>query len=183
MKTKEDNRVSDRLYDSNLNLEDRKERTKKIIQAYNHLYISEADKRNKILHQLFARAGANMNIEQPFFCFYGDNINIGKNFYANQGCIFSDEAEITIGDNVLLGANVEIYTINKVSEKRQIRPVTIGNDVWIGGNVKILPGVTIGENSIIVSGSVVAENIPANVIAFGNPAKVIKEIVEIDEAA
>lgn len=162
-----------------------KENTRKIIYIYNNLlYSSEIKQREQIIKELLGKIGRNFNIEQPFFCELGYNICIGKNFYANTGCTFQDTAEIRIGNNVMLGPNVNIYTRrNKIHNtdndaQPSVYPVTIGNDVWMGGNVTVFPGVIIGDNAFILAGSVVTKNIPANVVASGNPAKVIKYIEE-----
>ncbi|WP_029904428.1 sugar O-acetyltransferase [Prevotella sp. 10(H)] len=167
-------------------LSSQKQRTKEIIREYNSLYASEQKEKERIIKDLFGSIGVNFKLEQPFSCNYGNNIIIGNNFYANTGCKFFDEARIDIGDNVLLGPDVGIYTaINPVKEEsvRPALPVVIGNDVWIGGGVIILPGVIIGDNALIIPGSIVTRNIPDNAIAGGNPAKVIKYIdttVEVD---
>ena len=122
-------------------------------------------------------------IEQPFNCDYGYNIRIGENFYANVGCTILDVAPVTIGDNVMLAPNVNIYTAGhpldaeiRNSGLEYAYPVNIGNNVWIGGNVTIVPGVTIGANTVIGAGSVVTKDIPANVVAVGNPCRVVRKI-------
>ncbi len=158
---------------------------KSIIQEYNNLYASQKKRRQQLLQELFARFGLNSAIDQPFQCEYGHNIYIGKNFYANTGCLFDDHARIIIGDNVMLGPNVGIYTsahpfsVKKGVLNNLIAPIVIGNDVWIGGNVIIMPGVIIGNNSMIGAGSVVINNIPPDVIAVGNPAKAIKKMIDL----
>ncbi|MGF1735379.1 sugar O-acetyltransferase [Photobacterium satsumensis] len=127
---------------------------------------------------------SNAHLEPPFRCDYGYNIKVGKNFYTNFNCVFLDVAPITIGDDVLLGPNVQLYTVNHpIEAEGRIdggvefgKPIKIGNRVWIGGGSIILPGVTIGDNTVIGSGSVVTKDIPANVVAVGNPCKVIKQI-------
>ncbi|NDV96040.1 sugar O-acetyltransferase [Dysgonomonas sp. 521] len=161
-------------------------RTKGIILEYNNLYASQKEQRQRIMEKLLGHFGTGSAIEQPFHCDYGYNIHIGKNFYANTGCLLKDKAMIKIGDNVMFGPNVGIYTSghpfgirsenNKMPE--YILPVTIGNDVWVGGNVIILAGVTIGDNAMIGAGSIVTCDIPADTIAAGNPARVIKKMIE-----
>ncbi|MDR2949061.1 MAG: sugar O-acetyltransferase [Prevotella sp.] len=157
---------------------------KSIIQEYNNLYASQKKRRQQLLQKLFGRFGLNSAIDQPFQCEYGYNIYIGKNFYANTGCLFDDYARIVIGDNVMLGPNVGIYTSAHPFSVKEgvinlIAPIVIGNDVWIGGNVIIMPGVIIGNNSMIGAGSVVLNNIPPDVIAVGNPAKPIKKMIDL----
>lgn len=156
----------------------KKEKTKKVVHAYNnYLYSSKVKYREDIIKDIFGCIGSNFCIERPFSCDCGYNIYIGRNFYANVGCTFIDAARIEIGNNVMLGPKVEIYTTRNPDSQRA-EPVIIGNDVWIGGNVTILPGVTIGDNALIASGSVVANDIPRNAFAAGNPAAVIKYVEE-----
>lgn len=143
--------------------------------------------RNEILQRLLGSIKDNFKIEQPFHCDYGYNITIGENFYANYNCVILDCAEVNIGNNVMLAPNVSIYTAGHPidAEKRNQEweyaiPVKIGNNVWIGGNTVINPGIHIGDNTVIGSGSVVTRNIPGNVIAAGNPCKIIREITNED---
>ena len=120
-------------------------------------------------------------ITPPFFCDYGANIHVGANFYANFNCTILDVCEVHIGDNVLLAPGVQIYTAaHPVAVAPRIKgvefgkPVRIGHNVWIGGSTVICPGVTIGDNCVIGAGSVVTRDIPANVVAVGNPCKVLR---------
>ena len=158
---------------------------KSIIQEYNNLDIFQKERRQEILQVLFARLGSNSVIEQPFQCEYGCDIYIGENFYANTGCLFDDHAKIVIGNNVMFGPNVTIYTsahpfsVEKDTVNTLVSPVVIGNDVWIGGNVIIMPGVIIGSNSLVGAGSVVLNSIPPDVIAVGNPARAIRKMVDL----
>ena len=160
-------------------------RAKDVLFEYNNLRPSDMERRTEILKQFLGATGKQLLVEQPFRCDYGYNIRVGENFYANMGCTILDEALVTFGDNVLLAPNVSIYTAGHVvNVTRRIAgweyagPVAIGHNVWIGGNVVILPGVSIGDNSIIGAGSVVTKNIPANAVAVGNPCKVIRELTE-----
>ena len=146
------------------------------------------EKRNALLKKLIGSTKTKFYIEPPFHCDYGYNIPLGENFYANYNCIILDCAEVKIGDNVMLAPNVSIFTAGHPidAEKRNQEweyaiPVSIGDNVWIGGNTVINPGVNIGENTVIGSGSVVTRDIPANVVAAGNPCKVIREITEDDK--
>ncbi len=146
------------------------------------------EERDKLLTKLLGSTKENFYIEPPFHCDYGYNISLGENFYANYNCIILDCAEVKIGDNVMLAPNVSIFTAGHPidAEKRNqgweyAIPVSIGNNVWIGGNTVINPGVNIGENTVIGSGSVLTKDIPSNVIAAGNPCKVIREITEEDK--
>lgn len=119
----------------------------------------------------------------PFFCDYGDSIRLGKSVFINCGCVFLDGGGITIGDHVLIGPNVQIYTPNHPMDYTERRrtvekslSVTIGNDCWIGGSVVICPGVTIGDRSVIGAGSVVVKDIPPDSLAVGNPARVVRKL-------
>lgn len=158
--------------------------TKDIIQQYNNLRPSDTQGRFEILKNLIGKmADDNALIIQPFFCDYGKHIRVGKRFFANFNFTVLDEAYVTIGDDCFIGPNVSIYTachstnpIERNSRKEWALPVTIGNNVWIGGSVTILPGVTIGDNVTIGAGSVVVKDIPSNVIAVGNPCRVIKRL-------
>ncbi|MBQ1413036.1 MAG: sugar O-acetyltransferase, partial [Clostridia bacterium] len=127
-------------------------------------------------------------INPPFYCDYGFNIEVGRNFFANYNCTMLDVARITIGDNCFMAPNVAIYTaghpIHPDSRNSMYEygiPVTIGDNVWIGGNVVICPGVTIGSNCVIGAGSVVTKDIPDWSIAAGNPCKVIRPITDEDK--
>lgn len=158
--------------------------TKDIIQQYNNLRPSDTQGRFEILKNLIGKmADDNALIIQPFFCDYGKHIRVGKRFFANFNFTVLDEAYVTIGDDCFIGPNVSIYTachstnpIERNSRKEWALPVTIGKNVWIGGSVTILPGVTIGDNVTIGAGSVVVKDIPSNVIAVGNPCRVIKRL-------
>ncbi|UUC44686.1 sugar O-acetyltransferase [Flavobacterium cerinum] len=156
-----------------------------LVTDYNRLHPKEEEARAAIIRELFGSAGENFSIKQPFYCDYGYNIHVGDNFFSNFNFTVLDEAEVRIGNNVLIAPNVSIYTVNhavNVAERNAgieyAKPVHIADNVWIGGNTVILQGVTIGENSIIGAGSVVTKSIPANVIAAGNPCRVIKAIPE-----
>ena len=122
-------------------------------------------------------------LQPPFYSDYGINIKVGKNFMANFDCVILDCAEVIIGDNVMLAPKVQLYAayhptdpILRYSGQEFAKPIHIGNNVWIGGGSIVLPGVTIGDNAVIGSGSVVTKDIPANVIAVGNPCRVIREL-------
>lgn len=156
---------------------------KDIIHEYNLLRPSERDKAKKMLKSLLGHTGDDeFLIVQPFFCDYGKQISIGKRFFANFNLTILDEAPVTIGDDCFIGPNVSIYTAchstdpaERNSRKEWALPVTIGDNVWIGGSVTILPGVKIGSNVTIGAGSVVVKDIPSDVVAVGNPCRVIKK--------
>lgn len=157
------------------------------IYEYNHLSPNQWDRREELLRGILGAAGADPHIEPPFHCDYGYNITVGDNFFANYNFIVLDVAHVRIGDNVQIAPNVAIYTAGhpihpetRNSGYEYGIDVTIGNNVWIGGNVCILPGVTIGDNTVIGAGSVVTSDIPANVIAVGNPCRVLRSITQAD---
>lgn len=166
--------------------EDRLQNKKKIYD-YNLLPPEEEEKVDILIRSILGKAGKNIHIEQPFHCDYGKNIEVGDNFFVNYNCIILDVGKVTIGDNVMFAPNVSIYTaghpIHPESRNTGYEygiAITIGDNVWIGGNVVITPGITIGNNVVIGAGSVVTKDIPDNVIAVGNPCKVIREITEND---
>jgi maltose O-acetyltransferase len=159
---------------------------RRIIRLFNRTV--EEQNRIALLKELFERAGENFYIEPPFYCDYGYNISIGKNFFANFDCIIIDVCKVIIGDNVLFGPRVCVYTaghpIDAVVRNTLLefgKPVIIRNNVWIGGNVIINPGISIGNNVVIGSGSVVTKDMPDNVIAVGNPCKILRKINEYDK--
>ena len=145
--------------------------------------------RERLFRTLLGAAGKNLMIEPPFRCDYGSNIFIGDNFYANFDCIILDVCPVTIGDNVLLGPRVCLFTAShpvdpsgRSSGLEFGKPISIGNDVWIGGGALINPGVTIGNASIIGAGVVVTRDIPDHVIAAGNPCRVVRPVTGEDRA-
>ncbi|MCI9264091.1 MAG: sugar O-acetyltransferase [Oscillospiraceae bacterium] len=140
-----------------------------------------------ILRELLGSIGRNFWIQPPFYCDYGSNIHIGDHFFANYGCVILDPGEVTIGDHVFLAPRVSIYTAThpidagvRNSELEYAKPVRIGSSVWIGGNSVINPGVTIGDNVVVGSGSVVTKDLPSGVIAAGNPCRVLRKITRED---
>ncbi len=179
------------LYDANYDTEilaDR-ERAKELLYDYNRLRPSQQGERTQLLKQLLGKTGNNLIIEPPFACDYGYNIEVGENFYANVNLVILDGAKVSIGDNAFIAPNVGIYTAGHPLDVEQRNhgleyalPVTIGHNVWIGAGVSILPGVTIGDNTVIGAGSVVTKDIPSNVLAVGNPCRVIKDIKQGEAA-
>ncbi len=154
------------------------------------LNMIKPDKRKKIpelIKALFGKTGKNIWVEPPFRCDYGWNIEAGEDFYANYGLTILDVGKVTFGDNVMIAPNVSIYTAghpihpdSRNSGYEYGIPISVGNNVWIGGNTVILPGVSIGDNAVIGAGSVVTKNVPDNVVAAGNPCRVIRKITEDD---
>ena len=165
-----------------------REQTVLLTNQYNSAFSRPASEREAILRQLLGSLGTSVHFEPTFRCEFGRHIHIGNNFYANFDCVMLDGGGITIGDDVLLGPRVGIYTSNHAIDPAEraaggcfARPVRIGNRVWVGAGVHINPGVTIGEGSIIGSGSVVTSDIPPHVIAAGVPCRVIRAITEADK--
>lgn len=143
--------------------------------------------RYEIIKKVFKKVGNSVTIHKPFHFDYGSNISIGNHFYANFDCILLDANEIIIGDYVFFGPRVSVLTAGhpidapiRNSELEFAKKIVIGNHVWIGGNVVINPGVTIGNGAVIGSGSVVTKDIPPNVVAAGNPCRILREISEND---
>lgn len=189
MSREKDKMLSGELYKSfDAELLAERQRAKEIVFRYNSLQPSMIEERNELLKSLFGSVKGNFFIEPPFRCDYGCNIEIGENFYANYNLVILDCAKVTIGDNVLIGPNVGFYTAGhplhfelRNEEWEFACPITIEDNVWIGGNVVLNPGVTVGRNSVVGSGSVVTKDIPANVVAAGNPCRVIREITDADK--
>lgn len=158
---------------------------KKLMKQFNDLEPDDFEGRGKLINTIL-KEGTDAWIEPPFYFCYGKHISIGKGSYINVNCNFIDDGEIMIGEKVMFGPAVTIATVGHpinpdMREYMYTAPVRIGDNVWIGGNVTICPGVTIGENSVIGAGSVVIHDIPANCIAAGNPARVIRQIDERDK--
>jgi maltose O-acetyltransferase len=136
----------------------------------------------ELARQLFGKVGS-CYIEPNFFCDYGKNIELGQNFYANHNCVILDAAKVSIGDDVLFGPGVQIYTVThpldaaqRKTGLEQGKAVTISNSVWVGGGAIILPGITIGEGAVIAAGAVVTKDVPAYKVVAGNPATIIKNL-------
>ena len=156
---------------------------KTLFHKYNNLSPDKLNERKELIKRIIGKLQNKYHIEQPFYCDYGYNIEIGENFYSNHNIVILDCAKVKFGDNVFIGPNCGFYTAEHPldAETRNkgleyAKPIKIGNNVWIGGSVTILSGVTVGNNAVIGAGSVVTKNIDDNCIAAGIPAKVIKRI-------
>lgn len=163
-------------------------RSRRLTRLYNSTTEDEREYRLQLLKELFGSTGEHITVEPPFRCDYGSNTYIGENFYANFDCIILDVAKVFIGDNCFFGPRVCVFTpahpIDAEVRNTGIeygKEIHIGNNVWVGGNTVINPGVTIGNNVVIGSGSVVTKDIPDNVVAVGNPCKVIRPITDKDK--
>lgn len=155
--------------------------------AYNASYGKPAAEREELLAALLGHAGKGAFFEPSFRCEFGFNISVGDDFYANFDCIMLDGGGITIGNNVLFGPRVSVYTTNHALDPADralgaciAKPVVIGDNVWVGGGVTINPGVTIGSGSVIGSGSIVTKDVPPNTIAAGVPTRILREITPED---
>ncbi|WP_336688778.1 MULTISPECIES: sugar O-acetyltransferase [unclassified Chryseobacterium] len=174
------------LYNANYDQELIEERikVKDLCQEYNLLKNSDAEGRAALLRKILGKVKQNICIEPSFWCDYGYNIEVGENFYANHNLVILDCAKVTFGDHVFIGPNCSFYTANHPIDFKQrneglesAHPITVGDNVWFGGNVVVLPGISIGNNSVIGAGSVVTKDIPDNVVTVGNPCKVVKNIM------
>lgn len=161
---------------------------KELLYEFNQSRPSEQEKRDGILRRVFAEVGESCYIEPPLYANWGCNTHVGKNFYANFGLTLVDDADVFIGDSVMIAPHVTVATgTHPVDPELRAQvyqynlPVHIGNRVWIGAGAIILPGVTIGDGSVIGAGSVVTKDIPAGVVAVGNPCRVLRRITERDK--
>lgn len=183
--TEKEKMLASMVYEAVLD-EDLKEdrlKCKDLCFAVNQLPPSKIKEQSEIFASLFAKAGKDFYITTPFWCDYGYNIEIGKNFYSNHNCVILDCAKVTFGDNVFVGPNCCFATaehpLDETERNRGLetaRPIQVGNSVWFGAGVTVLPGVTIGDNVVIGAGSIVTKDIPSNVVAVGNPARVIRSL-------
>ena len=169
-------------------LDEERKMCKELLYDYNNTRPSEEIKRKALLKELLGDMGQDIWIEPPVHMAYGTNIHIGNHFYANFNLVIVDDIDVYIGEYVMIAPNVTITPTGHPVDADLRRPgtqfsipVRIGNNVWIGSNAVILPGITIGDNSVIGAGSVVTRDIPENVIAVGNPCRVLREINEQDK--
>ena len=178
------------LYDANYDKDIVDARTKcaDLCYEFNHCKPSDTKKQTELLHQILGEIKGDIVITAPFYCDYGFNISVGKNFYTNHNCTILDGAKVEFGDNVFIAPNCVFSTAGHAIDAEQrgkgleiALPIKVGNNVWFGANVSVLPGVTIGDNTIIGAGSVLNKDIPSGVIAVGNPCRVIREITEKDK--
>jgi len=158
-----------------------REEVKRLLRLYNRT--EAVPERQTILRQLLGQFGQNSIIEPPFHCVYGQNIHIGDHVYLNVLCTILDCNEVRIGDHVMMGPAVQIYTAAHVLQAEAriqgwevAKPILIEDKVWIGGGAILLPGVRIGRNAVVGAGAVVSRDVPANTVVAGNPARVIREI-------
>jgi maltose O-acetyltransferase len=153
------------------------------METFNSTPASEKDERARLLSQLLGSVGRDVEVRPPLFCDFGTHIMIGDRTFVNFGLMALDVATILIGEDCQIGPNVQLLTPTHPVDPELRRdkwegaaPITIGNNVWLGGGVIVLPGVTIGDNSVIGAGSIVPRDLPANVVAVGNPARVVRQL-------
>ncbi len=158
-------------------------RAQSLTAQFNTMALSPQREREDVLRQLLGSLGEDCEIRSPFSVDYGHNITIGDRVFVNFGLVALDVAAITIGDDSQIGPNVQLLTPThpvepelRLQKWEAARPIAIGENVWIGGGVIVLPGVTIGDNTVVGAGSVVVQSLPENVIAVGNPARVIRSV-------
>ncbi|MCX4313342.1 MAG: sugar O-acetyltransferase [Clostridia bacterium] len=162
-------------------MHDVSERAREITMRLNNAFHTAEEIRELFSELTGKKADDTFGLFPPFYSDYGKNITVGKNVFINSGCCFQDQGGIKIGDGCLIGQQVVIATLNHgiAPEHRQNlipKKVTIGNNVWVGAHATILPGVTVGDNAVIGAGAVVTKDVPANTVAAGNPARIIKQI-------
>ncbi len=160
---------------------------KELCQRYNLLSPQEDGKRDRLLTRILGGRKERVTILAPFWCDYGKQITVGEDFFANHNLVILDGAPVTFGDHVFIGPNCCFTTAGHpidAARRNQglefARPITVGSGVWFGAGVNVLPGVTIGDGAVIGAGSVVTRDIPAGVVAAGNPCRVLRPITEAD---
>lgn len=183
--TEREKMLGQMLYDADHDEEllQRRLRAKELCYRFNGLSPLEEEQQRALLRELLGRTGAQFCIMPSFWCDYGDQIEIGENFFSNHNLVILDCARVRFGDNVMVGPNCGFYTaqhpIDAALRRRGLEwayPITVGDDVWFGGGVQVMPGVTIGSDVVIGGGSVVVSDIPSHSVAAGNPCRVIRPI-------
>jgi maltose O-acetyltransferase len=172
------------LYDAaDPELVETRARARRLTALYNATSQDDAEGRERLLRELIGTVGEGVWIEPPFFCDYGANIVLGDRAFLNFNCVVLDCARVEVGERALLGPAVQLSAATHPVDPREraqgleyALPITIGRDVWIGSAAVVGPGVTIGDGSVIGAGSVVVRDIPAGVVAVGNPCRVLREV-------
>jgi maltose O-acetyltransferase len=164
-------------------LQEGSRRAIRLCERYNRTSVDELPERQRILRELLESVGDDVEIRPPFHCDYGSQIRIGARTFANFNLVALDVGQITIGDDVQIGPNVQLLTpthpLDAAPRRAKIegaKPITIGDNVWLGGGVIVCPGVSIGENTVVGAGAVVVRDLPANVVAVGNPARIVRTL-------
>jgi maltose O-acetyltransferase len=164
-------------------LADEQARASRLLERFNRSGVDDAAERHEVLLDLLGHLGEGTEIKPPLRCDYGSRIRIGARTFVNYGLVALDVAPITIGDDVQIGPNVQLLTPTHPTEPDPRRakweaaePIAIGDNAWLGGGAIVLPGVTIGENTVVGAGSIVKKDLPSNVVAVGNPARVVRSL-------
>lgn len=183
MKTEHEKMLAGELYNAlDPDLIAARARTRDLCQVLNATREAERELRRELLLKIFARGGETVRLQPPFFCDYGSNIELGERVFFNFNCIVLDVCKIVIGDDSQFGSGVQILTplhpLDAALRRQEEygAPVTIGPDVWVGSGAIILPGVTIGARTVVGAGSVVSRSLPDDVLAVGNPCRVVRRI-------
>lgn len=178
-------RAGDWYYFLDAEVATQKARAARLCQEFNQISATDPQQQTAKMREILGSAGNNLSVQATFNCDNGQNIHVGNDFLSNYNLTILDIAPVIIGDHVMIGPNVDIYTVNHplTAQGRRdylarAQPVTIGNDVWIGGKVTINPGVTIGNNVVIASGAVVTKDVPDNQVVGGVPARKLEKLVE-----
>ena len=185
MKSEKEKRESGELYNAKTDQEVLTDLRKCEEECFeiNQMHPSQRQERNLRIRKLLGSSGEDFAVIAPFFCDLGYNIHVGDHFFANTNCVILDEAQVTFGANVFIGPNCSFYTAGhpidpetRNTGAEYAYPIHVGDNVWFGGGVTVVPGVTIGNNVTIGAGSVITHDIPDNVVAAGNPCRVIRKI-------
>jgi len=188
--TEKDKMIADKIYDpGDKTILDEQQECLQKLYIFNHTRPDESEKRAMLLDDMFAAVGEGCYIEPPFYAnFGGKHVHFGNNVYANFNLTLVDDGHIYVGDHTMFGPNVTVATPNHPiwpePRKTQLqfnRDVHIGHNCWIGSGAIILPGITIGDDTVIGAGSVVTKDIPSGVVAVGNPCRVLRDISEDDK--
>lgn len=182
-KTEKEKMLAGELYIADAALQAEQVLVQQRVLEYNQSNPADTEKRTALLQDIFDDVGERVTVRPPFHVDYGSNTSIGARTFINFNAVFLDCNKITIGEDCQIAPGVQFYTAThpldaetRKSGLEAAHPITIGNNVWLGGNAIICPGVTIGDNTVVGAGSVVTKSLPPNVLAVGNPAKVIREL-------
>jgi maltose O-acetyltransferase len=182
--TERERMVAGELYDAgDPELTQARARARELTARYNATALDDADERRALLTELLGAYGEDAWIEPPFFCDYGWNIDLGERVFMNFNCVVLDVAPVKIGPRTMVGPAVQVCTathpldaVERASGLEYAKPIELGSDVWVGAAAVIGPGVSIGDGTVIGAGSIVVRDVPAGVLAAGNPCRVIREL-------